>query len=146
MSGRPKSRRFPSGTSVGRKVRLVGLVVAAALLLATGESRACPNGDRAMQDEQTVATVVHRPAAEMVVAATASPSVSAKRAVGVDCCGRSSGSACASAHCPACAPALLAFAPALVPKGVSPIYGLPLQAGLRHLKPPPEFRPPRAPA
>jgi hypothetical protein len=141
-----KSLRFQSGTPVERKLRLFGLVVAAALLLATGESRACPHGNQARHDAETVAAVVHKPAATMVVAASVSPSLGANRAAAIDCCWQCSGSACASGHCPACALALLAFAPQWILEDAPAIYGLPVQTSLRHTKPPPEFRPPRASA
>jgi outer membrane lipoprotein SlyB len=143
MFERSKSIRARSGGARTRAFRLTWLAMAAAfLLLATGESQACPKGDEARQ-EKTVAAVVDTPAAEVVVAATASTSVGTGSAAGIGCCGQCGGIACGGGQCSACAPALLAVASGIILEDVSQVYALPFQAGLRLRKPPPDFRPPR---
>jgi hypothetical protein len=112
-------------------------------ILATGELQACPKGDIASTDGNAAATAVYEPAVETAAVASASASTHADQVNGFDCCKHCGGIDCSNGCCSTCAPALLAFNPALVPDYVSCAYLLTLQAGIALRKPPPEFRPPR---
>jgi hypothetical protein len=125
---------------------LAGMAAAAfwlVMLLAPGESQACPRGDSASPDEKAAAAAVYEIAEEIIFVASAPPSRRAEQVDGFDCCGHCSGIDCSNGCCSTCSPAFLTFNPTLVPDYVLYAYLLPLQVGIVHRKPPPDFRPPR---
>jgi hypothetical protein len=129
-----------------RLFRLAGIALAVLwvfAILATGESRACPQGGKTLPEEKTMAVVIHMPVANISLVATAFPYRPDDRVKGFNCCGHCSGIGDANACCSVCAPALPAFISTLILVDVSTIHGLPLDAGVAPAKPAPDFRPPR---
>ena len=145
MFERSNSTRSRRGGHVKHVFRLAGLAAAALLaftISTIGQSQACPKLHK--ESRETVAAVVHEPAARSAFVASALPSSPAKELNHSNCCGRGHCNGIVSTGCcPACAPALAASAPALTLERVIYIHVLPPEVGLSRSRPPPEFRPPR---
>jgi hypothetical protein len=128
---------------------MAGIAVAVAWLfaiLASAESRACPQGGKTSADQQTVAAVLQTPPARLNLAATVLLSRPDYGVDGFDCCGHCSCTIGANGWCSTCVPALLSFIATLYLDDVSIMHDLPLEAGIAPAKPPPDLRPPRASA